>query len=172
MSLRSSWVLSLLLLLAISPYQATAQSSKPTSTAPTSLSQVAEPLWQSLLQATQALPQAMDSFMSNLQSQVDSLQASNEQLDSSNKSLMLQDAQLQASLQASQTLVATSAAKLAQLQTALNASTSYTIAAEADLKEAQAAAQALANWDVFWKVTTVAGVLGTVAAVVYAVLKP
>jgi chromosome segregation ATPase len=158
---------------------AQAQSSIQTSLKLDPITMQAQPLWLTLESLVATLPQELDSFMANLQSQTDLLQANminlqetNSQLQINNLSSTQANEQLQASLQASQVLVETSGQKLAQLQTDLDTSRLSISLVEADLAKAQGDAKAIAGWNTFWKVTTGLGILGTVAAVVWALAKP
>jgi regulator of replication initiation timing len=130
-----------------------------------------ETLWQSLNELALTLPSSYDSFMASLTEQINSLQASNQNLQDSNgnlqttnSSLTLRNADLTNSLTISQQAVVTSENKSSLLQTALDDSMRSITRAESDAK-------ALKGWNTFWKVTTGIGVLGTVAAVVWALLK-
>jgi regulator of replication initiation timing len=130
-----------------------------------------ETLWQSLNQIALTLPNSYDSFMNSLTGQINSLQtsnqdlqASNAQLTDSNSSLTLRNADLTNSLTISLQAAETSESKSTLLQKALDASSLSITQLESDAK-------ALKGWNTFWKVTTGVGILGTVAAVVWALVK-
>ncbi len=125
-------------LLLFSPALALAQSSQPSSQAPT------DP-WQALKTQIDNLPQAIQSYNSNLTEQIASLQTLNDSLTSSNKSLLdnnssltAKNKDLQTSLSQSQTLVETYSAQLAQLQAALTGSTQSITQARKTAKELEA----------------------------------
>jgi len=137
-----------------------------------------EQLWSMLDMQARTLPQEYESFIASLSDQIASLQsnsesltqtnqnlqASNERLTSSNSSLTLRNADLQNSLTISQQQAETSERKSALLQKALDDSTQSITRAENDAK-------ALRNENTLWKIGTAAGVLGAIAAVIWALVK-
>jgi hypothetical protein len=152
------------LLLATSSLEALPQSSPP-------ILPGSELLWSSLNEIAQTLPSNFDSFMASLTDQVNSLQASNqsltetnEQLQASNSSLMLKNADLTNSLAISKQAVATSESKSERLQKGIDASTASITQLKTDIAGIQ-------RQNTIWKITTAAGIIGTIAAVIWALAK-
>jgi hypothetical protein len=130
-------------------------------------------LWQTLLQATDDLPQVIASYeatwtmqVQELQSSNDSLLLSNAQLTDSNRllqsnveSLTVLNAGLQTSLTASQADLATSEAERTRLESALGASMLSITAAQDELKKITLNITLLKVGVVTLAVTTAAGVL-------------
>jgi hypothetical protein len=99
------------------------------------ISEIAEPLWKTLLESTMDLPLQIDSLMTSSQQQIDFLANNNGLLNASNGLLTQQNADLQTSLKASQAALATSEEQRKQLGIQLSASISYTIQAQLEAKE-------------------------------------
>ena len=171
MSRASSLVLSLLLLLATSSLGALPTNS-------VLILPGSEELWSMLDTQAKTLPQEYDSFIASLSDQIallqtsndsltqtnQSLQDSNARLQTSNQSLTLRNEDLENSLRTSQGQVETLEKDSTRLQKALDDSMLSITRAESD------AAQ-LRSQNTLWKVATAAGVLGTVAAVIWALVK-
>lgn len=121
----------------------------------TGTSGLPEPLWTTLLELTDSLPNLIDNYNSDwtkrlkvlddnnslltanvlsLQISNGYLQDSNDRLQTSNNSLTLENGQLRTSLSQSKADLATSEAELARLQSALDASSTFITQAQGDAK--------------------------------------
>jgi Trp operon repressor len=108
----------------------------------TPISQVAEPLWSTLLSLTNGLPSQIDTFQASSLAQLESLRVinsqlldSNAQLQISNDSLTASNKALTISLQTSQEDLATSEAQRSQLQKDLNDSIASITRAQGEAKK-------------------------------------